>query len=273
MRLLRVLALAVAVVVSACGGSVNPAAPSPTPVASAQGVNTTPAPAPTPTPTSPSSTPFTFVNVSMPASVPASGLPLWGLRGDNTAGAVKQMVFGDASGYDNTGLRPLYRIDQSVELSVSSEFAGKMGEIQSGVNSWQALTGFSMNLTNITTEEPQFSVEVGDSKGYKALTRRWVDASGRVIRANIVFRSLEDFSLRILMHELGHLFGLNHHAGVGALGMSGGAAYSAAELDNAEMMRRLPTGTPYPSEDASSLASSLSSGRARTETIICSSLF
>ena len=253
-RFAFVVALATAMVANACGGtSLSPTAPSSTVVGFAPALEDSDPPSPAPVAPSLPST-FEFVNVTN-MSMASSDLPLWGLRGGNTSSVVKQMVFGDSSALNNPGLRPLYRFDQlSVKLNVSPELVGKMYELELVATAWSGLTGVGMTLT--TSEASPFSVEVGQTDGYGAITRRWNDSSGRIVKAAVIFRSLGDFTLRTMFHELGHVAGLYHYLGPpGALSLSesSGNAYGRAELDNVSMMMRLAPGTSYPGASDTSL--------------------
>lgn len=245
------------VILPACGGG-TPTAPASVVNPPANGGGN-----PTPEPT----LAFTFVTLGEESMGKASSdLPLWGLRGQNSTDAVMQMVFGDNSGPSNPGLHVLGRVTGPVSLSIPDSLSGKMGGFELGASAWSELTRFSMTLV---TGPSNFSVEIDPTIASPALTRRTKDGSGNIIRATVVLRSVDNATLHTILHELAHLFGMDHHAGFGILGLSFDAnriAYSMSERDNASMMVRLAPGT---SSSGAPPTTSLSFGRETTETIVC----
>lgn len=224
---------------------------------------------------------FGFVQVE-DTDVPASELPLWALRGENTAEAVRMMSFCDTgvtSGQsENFGLMPLRKIVGPMTLVISSGFTPEEKALIVEVS---AEKEWPVPLT--VQEGPADGVP---PDGFIYVTRdlnlRVTAGAYPVIRDNvavaggvIVGRWL--LTKYVVRHELGHVvMGLCHHNLPGI--MSGlpleDGQFTKAELDNLNMSLRLAPGTCLPGTTkmglvcASGQASSKSSFDSRSFVLI-----
>lgn len=244
----------------ACGGASSSTAPSAT---------TPTAPIPPVTPPS-----FSFVNANnVPASTPASALPLWGIRGDNSTDFVKQMVFGDASGPSNPGLHSLRRLTGNATLvynpaQLGDKVAAKVAILQSAAALLQSVVGYQVAVGTVPVPGTvTFSIAFGptiNANGGQFSSNN--DATGNIIGGTLTYLDVDHITNYSVRHELGHAFGLFHHNGNGVMaqqsssfGADGILIYSPSEVDNMTMMLRVASGTLFPGATLSSSSRSSSS--------------
>lgn len=107
-----------------------------------------------------------------------------------------------------------------------------------------------------------------------AVTRRELNGNSEIVRASVVFRNLDlARRLPLVLHELGHTFGLGHSPRVGDMMWNGPEIYGQFDYSPRErlamalMLQRAP-GNRYPDVDVR-VASVRSAGAPRTSTWVC----
>jgi hypothetical protein len=174
----------------------------------------------------------------------------------------------NCGGNCDTGGEPLLRVLSSrVSVEPASELQGHpeiMATHRDAADLMTAATGGSVTfsvtspgrgtgLTVSTRVDP--SDPAINSLGAAAVTRRFLGSRGEVVDANIVFRS---YSLArrvpLVLHELGHVFGLGHSPRSGDVMWNGPELYDATDFSPREklaidlMLQRLP-GNRFPDSD------------------------
>jgi hypothetical protein len=155
--------------------------------------------------------------------------------------------------------------------------------LEEGARLLSAATEGAVTLSVSATEQPgAVTVTAGiDSRDAAilaqragAVTRRELNGSSEIVRASVVFRDLDlARRLPLVLHELGHTFGLGHSPKVGDMMWNGPEIYSQFDYSPRErlamalMLQRSP-GNRYPDIDVR-VASARGAGTPRTSTWIC----
>ena len=190
---------------------------------------------------------------------------LWPITGANTGDAIKQMVFGDSSGYNNPGLTSMRRLDGPVSFYFDANLANNptvVARYRSAASVLQAVIGFGVTVGSIAPKAGTagFRVYIDPSLQYQAVTGSVV-SRGRITSGYMAFHDLENLVDYVIRHEMGHVFGLYHHMGEGLVGKSviGALDYSQSEKENMHMMLRVVPGTSAPYNDRSAFTASAQS--------------
>jgi hypothetical protein len=201
-------------------------------------------------------TTFNFMPMAVSLNVPASELPLWALRGENTAAEARQMCFGEDQAINPGSIHGVVRlgsdvtsveqyIDPKLAVKGSSDpkLAANWAIFEEAAVKWSRTYGRTMTLT---TGGSAFKTQVGTTSSASTTYQQ----TASVIRAaTTVFRSADDVNLVSVLHEWAHQAGMEHHRGFGMLGLhydANNIDYSQAEKDNAAMMDKLEAGTQIP---------------------------
>ena len=201
--------------------------------------------------------------------------------------ATGRMVYGCNAPGCPTGGDPLVRLTARSAVIVPSATL-MMDEqarnaLEEGARLLSAATEGAVTLT-VSAAAPSGAVVVSagvDSRdeailaqGAGAVTRRELNGSSEIVRASIVFRDLSLAErLPLVLHELGHTFGLGHSPRVGDMMWNGPEIYGQFDysprerLTMALMLQRTP-GNRYPDVDVR-VASARSVGGSRTSTWVC----
>lgn len=247
-----------------CGGGtqLSPTAPSTT-----LPVQQEPGPPPT----------FSFVRVGVAGS--SWDLPVWGLRGDNSEDAVKQMVFCDAEGgtlgsqSPNVGLRTLSRLVGSTtivirEVDWTDEQVVLIRKVSQEI---ETITGLKMVVDTKVVLGNRVGLVLDPTITHSGEIDLYSPrVGGPITTADIRIRSATSSANLeyVVRHELGHLIGLCHHNFSGVMGTTNASVFRSflpVELDNAVIMYKLPVTTPFPGQR--SLSSFLSSGFSNNQKI------
>lgn len=196
---------------------------------------------------------FSFVQVE-DSDAPASELPLWALRGENTAEAVRMMSFCDTgvtSGQsENFGLMPIRKIAGPMTLVIGPGFAPEEKAIIVDVSAekqWPVPLAVQEGAVDGVPPDGFIYVtrdlNLRGTAGAYPVTKNNVAVAGGVIVGRWVLTKY------VMRHELGHVvMGLCHHNLPGI--MSGrpleDGQFSKAELDNANMSLLLAPNTCFP---------------------------
>lgn len=248
------------VVVAGCGGPVSPTSLATS--QSAGGALLTP----TPAPDLPST--FSFVPVD-DMTTPSELLPVWGLRGSNSAEAVKMMSFcgtgviGPAD--ENEGLRPMRKPMGPMIVVVGAGFSSSQLQTLRSGDGLGANVPLSFEMGEMTETAPTGGrIYVIYDPLYTGLGKSATYVvGGLIVGARVTFGPRGVFT-NTFRHELGHtVLGLCHH---GLPGMMSGiwpadSSLSLVERDNAYAMSKLKNGTVW----ATSVGSS--SSRSQTYTL------
>lgn len=181
---------------------------------------------------------------------------LWPITGANSGDLIRQMVFGDSSGYNNPGLTTMIRLDGPVSFYFDADLASNptvMARFQTAAPILQAVIGFGVTVGSTTpiANTAAFRIYLDPSLNSQAATSVNVNR-GRISGGYVVFRTLDNFSDYVIRHELAHVFGLWHHMGEGLVGKTFKPSflqYSVPEQDNMRMMLRVAPGTRAPYND------------------------
>ncbi|PYQ21260.1 MAG: hypothetical protein DMF79_08580 [Acidobacteria bacterium] len=113
------------------------------------------------------------------------------------------------------------------------------------------------------------------AQGAGAVTRRELNGSSEIVRASVVFRNLDlARRLPLVLHELGHTFGLGHSSRVGDMMWNGPEIYNQFDYSPRErlamalMLQRSP-GNRYPDIDVRLAPAGVGTRTPRTSTWIC----
>ncbi|KKR23519.1 MAG: hypothetical protein UT53_C0015G0002 [Candidatus Yanofskybacteria bacterium GW2011_GWD2_39_48] len=190
---------------------------------------------------------------------------LWPITGANTGDAIKQMVFGDSSGYNNPGLTSMRRLDGPVSFYFDPDLASNstiVARYRSAASVLQAVIGFGVTVgsTMPIAGTSGFRVYIDPSLQYQAVTHRDV-SRGRITGGYMAFRTLDNLTDYVIRHEMGHVFGLWHHMGEGLVGefTRGTLDYSQSEKENMHIMLKIMPGTTAPYNDRSAFTTSAQS--------------
>lgn len=175
---------------------------------------------------------------------------------------VKQMLFGDASGYNNPGLQPMRILKSSMsfyfEPSVNATGAMKT-ELATRVSQFQTATDISSQVSNGAVPGTiGCPISFDSNLQYQATTTLSV-VKGLVTSCKIVFHSSENYIGNVILHELLHTFGLFHWNGRGMIGKSwdpNNLVYSPAELEGIKLLKSMTPSSSYVYDDSSAAANS-----------------
>jgi len=203
--------------------------------------------------------------------------------------ATGRMVYGCNAPGCPTGGDPLVRLTarSAVIIPSATLMADEQARsaLEEGAHLLSAATegAVTVNLSGagdpgITATMVTASVDPHDeailAQGAGAVTRRELNGSTEIVRASIVFRSLDlARRLPLVLHELGHTFGLGHSPRVGDMMWNGPEIYGQFDYSPRErlamalMLQRSP-GNRYPDVDVR-VASTRGVAAPRTSTWVC----
>ncbi len=201
--------------------------------------------------------------------------------------ATGRMVYGCNAPGCPTGGDPLVRLTMRSVVIVPSPvlLADEQARaaLEEGARLLSAATEGAVILSVAATPHPGAAtvtagVDPGDAailaQGAGAVTRRELNRSSEIVRASVVFRSLDlARRLSLVLHELGHTFGLGHSPRVGDMMWNGPEIYNQFDYSPRErlamalMLQRSP-GNRYPDVDVR-VVSARGAGASRTSTWIC----
>ena len=201
-------------------------------------------------------------------------LTLWprlsptGLDEEGTA----RIVYGCGPTGCATGAEVLIRLPRGTAVLVPSP------EIQADPSAMQALEDGARHLSENTLGKVTIELATGPragaasvtvsvdlhdpvilAQGAGAVTRRELSAASEIVRASVAFRSLDLVRrLPLVMHELGHVFGLSHSGRASDIMWTGPEIYSLGNYSARErlaiglMLQRVP-GNRLPDDDRAAL--------------------
>src|SRR5437773_4535653 len=202
--------------------------------------------------------------------------------------ATGRMVYGCSAPGCPTGGDPLVRLTTRVAVIVPSPVlrADEQAReaLEEGARLLSAATDGAVTLRVSPTPQPgAATVTAGiDSQdaailaqGAGAVTRRELNGSSEIVRASVVFRNLDlARRLPLVLHELGHTFGLGHSSRVGDMMWNGPEIYNQFDYSPRErlamalMLQRSP-GNRYPDIDVRLALAGVGTRTPRTSTWIC----
>jgi hypothetical protein len=190
-------------------------------------------------------------------------LSLWPRRSPTglTEDLTRQLVYTDAAG-GATGAMPLHRLNPgTVSIVPSRELLDDADAMVAHRNAAAALTSATHGLVQFQVEaSPSSSVVVQtgidpsdpNMGGHAALTYRYT-SGGQITDARTVFLSMDVARMTaVVMHELGHSFGLEHSSDARDLMypmVSAGKQLSSRETLAIDLMLKRRLGNRFPDDD------------------------
>ena len=203
--------------------------------------------------------------------------------------ATARIVYGCGAAGCATGMEVLSRLPRGTAVLLPSR------EIQADPRAMEALEEGARRLSE--TSLGSVTIEVGTgprpdavsvaikvdirdavivAQGAGAVTRRELSGSSEIVRASVAFRSLDLVRrLPLVLHELGHVFGLGHSGRASDIMWTGGEIYSLSDFSAREqlaiglMLQRVP-GNRQPDDDRGTLTAR-ARALPRSSTIACQS--